>query len=143
VLTEDIGEREIKDGAPGSTSTGGGKTNTGSGQAAGKVRGDSPAVALTPKPGQANVAPITWDRFEMVDSNTVRVYFMSGVEPCSVLDSVKVVYAKEIIRIAIYMGSDPTQQDAVCPALARLAYTDVDLTEPVGEREIVDDQQTD
>jgi hypothetical protein len=68
---------------------------------------------------------------------------MSGVEPCSVLDSVKVIYAKEIIRIAVYMGSDPTQPDAVCPALARFAYTDIDLKEPVGERDIVDDQQTD
>ncbi len=141
-LTEDLGNRAVHDG---NEAPRGGKSSgtTDSGAAAGKIRGDAPAVALTPKPGQAGVSAITWDRFEMVDSDTVRIYFMSGVEPCSVLDSVKVVYAKEVIRIAVLMGSDPKQPDAACPALARFAYTDVDLKEPVGDREIVDDQQTD
>ncbi|GAA0627233.1 hypothetical protein GCM10009547_33470 [Sporichthya brevicatena] len=147
-LSEDLGDRQIADGAPDAdtkSSTSGGKADPGTppDAPAGKMRGDAPAVALTPKAGQANVRGITWDRYEMIDSDTVRIYFMSGVEPCSVLDSVKVVYAKEVIRIAVFEGSDPKQPNAVCPALARFAYTDVDLKEAVGDREVVDDQQTD
>ncbi len=146
-LTEDLGNRQIADGAPDAETKGGRTDGGGDGPApdapAGKMRGDAPAIALTPKPGQANVHAITWDRYEMLDSDTVRIYFMTGVEPCSVLDTVKVIYAKEVIRVALYSGSDPRQPDAVCPALARFAYTDVDLKETVNDREIVDDQQTD
>ena len=140
-LSEDLDGRELKDGSPNAAASGG-QTDPAAAPA-GKMRGDAEAIALEPKPGQANVQAITWDRYEMLDKNTVRVYFMSGVEPCHVLDSVKVAYAKEVIRIAVRMGSDPKQPDAACPALARFAYTDVDLTEAVGDREIVDDQATD
>lgn len=142
-LTEDVGEREIKDGAKDSS----GKTSAGaSGSAqgpAGKISGDAPAVALTPKPGQAEVHTISWDRYEMVDAQTVRIYFLSGVEPCTVLDSVKLTYAEEVIRVALSVGRDPKQPDAMCPMLARSAYTDVKLSQPVGDREIVDDTTTD
>jgi len=100
-------------------------------------------VALTPKPGQADVHTISWDRFEMLDPTTVRIYFMAGVEPCNVLDHTKVVYAQEIIRVALFMGSDPAHKDAACPMLARMAYTDVKLSEPVGSRDVVDDTTTD
>jgi hypothetical protein len=130
-LTEDVGEREIKDGAKDAAGP------------AGKISGDTPAVELTPKPGQANVQAISWDRSEVLNPTTVRIYFMPGVEPCHVLDSVKLTYAKEVIRVALLMGSDPKQPDATCPALARMAYTDVKLSEPVGDREIVDDTTTD
>ncbi|MBA3743783.1 hypothetical protein [Sporichthya sp.] len=143
-LTEDAGDREIKDGSPTATSSGG-KTDPGAAPdaPAGKIRGDAPAVALTPRAGMDNVQQVTWDRTEMIDKNTVRVYFMSGVEPCSVLDSVKVVYAREVIRIALFSGSDPAHKNEACPALARFAYTDIKLTEAVGDREIVDDSTTD
>lgn len=140
-LTEDLDGRALKDGAPDAAGAGG-QTDPAAAPA-GKMRGDAEAIGLEPKPGQANVQAITWDRYEMLDENTVRVYFMSGVEPCHVLDSVKVTYAKEVIRIAVRMGSDPKQPDTACPALARFAYTDVDLTDAVGGREIVDDQATD
>lgn len=143
-LTEDLGDRKVVDGAPdANTDSSGSSVDTGADAPAGKIRGDAPAVALTPKAGQANVQQITWDRVEMLDGNIARVYFMTGVEPCSVLDSVKVIYAKEIIRIALFTGSDPAQKDAACPALARFAYTDVKLKESVGNREVVDDYQTD
>ncbi|HVE26030.1 MAG TPA: hypothetical protein VNC22_11520 [Sporichthya sp.] len=143
-LTEDVGEREIKDGAKDASAASSGKTGNGATDApAGKISADTPAVELTPKPGQADVHTISWDRYEMVDPSTVRIYFMAGVEPCTVLDHVSTVYAQEIIRIALFTGSDPAQPGAVCPMLARMAYTDVKLTEPVGSREIVDDTTTD
>lgn len=139
-LSEDLDGRELKDGAPDPAASGG-QTDPAIAPA-GKMRGDAEAVALEPQPGQANVRTVSWDRYEMLDKNTVRVFFMSGVEPCHVLDSVKVTYAKDAIRIGVLMGSDPKRPDAACPALARFAYTDVDLKEAVGDREIVDASAT-
>jgi hypothetical protein len=141
-LTEDVGEREIKDGAK-DPSASGGKSDTDASGPAGKISGDTPAVELTPKPGQDGAHTISWDRSEMIDATTVRIYFMAGVEPCTVLDHVKTVYAKEVIRVALFVGSDPTKKGAVCPMLARMAYTDVKLSESAGDREVVDDTTTD
>jgi hypothetical protein len=140
-LTEDVGEREIKDGAKDASAAG---SKTGSSNApAGKISSDTPAVALTPKPGQAELHTVSWDRYEMIDPTTVRIYFTAGVEPCNVLDHVKTTYAQEIIRVALFMGSDPAHQGEMCPMLARMVYTDVKLSEPVGNREVVDDTTTD
>jgi hypothetical protein len=139
-LTEDLGDRDIKDGAP--NSVGGTKSNTASAPA-GKLPGDAGAVAVTPKPGQAEVHAISWNHYEVLNPTTVRIYFVSGVAPCSVLDHVTVTYAQEVIRVALFSGSDPAHQGEACPMLARQSYTDVTFSEPVGNRDVVDDTTTD
>lgn len=141
-LTSDLDGREIVDGSPDATTSSDADTDGGLGAPdeapAGKVRGDAPASGVEPRPGQDNVRTITWDRAEKRDADTVRVYYTSGVEPCDVLDRVEVDYTKATITITLFMGSDPANPDAACPAIARFSYTDVDLDEAAGDREFVD-----
>lgn len=137
-LTEDAGDRAFKDGSPNATS--GGATDPGPAPdaSAGKIRGDAQAVELTPKPGQENLRTATFTDVTEVDSSTLRINFTSGVEPCDVLDHVEVVETRKAVTITLYMGNAPGQGDTACPALARFAYTEINLDSPIGDREIVD-----
>ena len=88
-----------------------------------------PAIVI-PKPGRLNphpVAPIALA--PSVDGHRVliKVTWYGGVAPCSVLDSVKVARSSNTIQLTVLEGAD--EADAICPEMAMLKATIVDLGE--------------
>ncbi len=145
-LTEDVDGRDFKDGSPDATSgtqdgpgmVDDGATSGGSDAPAGKIRGDAPAIELTPKAGQENLRKVSFTDAGKIAADTLRINFTSGVEPCDVLDHIDVVETKTSVTITLWMGNAPGKGDTACPALARFAYTDIDLDAALGDRKIVD-----
>ncbi|MGQ0466878.1 MAG: hypothetical protein ACT4QG_16335 [Sporichthyaceae bacterium] len=115
-------------------------TEAPAGAPAGKARPGTPADAevVKPRAGMDNTHTVTWDRADVVSSKVIRVYFYGGVAPCSVLDSVKVEESADSVRITLRSGSDPAKPDAMCIQIAKYKAVDVTLSEPVGDRAIVD-----
>ena len=83
---------------------------------------------VVPKPGRLDVHPVGATTIEArVDGRhvTVKLTWWSGVEPCSVLDSVGVETAGGHIRLTIREGAD--RRDVACIDIAMLKATMVDL----------------
>jgi hypothetical protein len=90
--------------------------------------GDPPLVI--PKPGQLNPREIPASSLEAsVDGRRVlvKIRWTSGVEPCYVLDSVKVVRVETDIAITLVEGS--SDANAICIEIAMEKATIVDLGE--------------
>lgn len=88
------------------------------------------AELVVPKPGQLDVHPIPADALvARVDGHrvVVTVSYTSGVEPCSVLDSIDVQRGAGTFAITLRQGHAPGQ--LVCIMIARLMKTQVDLGE--------------
>ncbi|MDQ3661465.1 MAG: hypothetical protein M3454_10475 [Actinomycetota bacterium] len=96
------------------------------------------AKLVTPQGDAQNVVPGAWRRVKKVDEDTLKVFFWAGVEPCSVLDSVDVSYFGDQVALTLFQGAAPDSANKVCPELAVLKVVEVDLTEPLGGREVVD-----
>lgn len=123
---------------PGASQGGGGGSSgdTGSGDVPGSVDpgpvdpGQGQPTLVIPRPGQLNPHPVAAMTLEPnVDGRhvTVKLSWYSGVEPCYVLDSVKVDQAGDEIVLTIVEGSsDP---NAACIEIAQLKATIVDLGE--------------
>jgi hypothetical protein len=90
---------------------------------------NEPALVI-PRPGQQDPHPVVATSLEPNVSGrrvVVKLTWYSGVEPCNVLDSVKVESAgNEFILTIIEGTSDP---GAICMELAQLKATIVDLGE--------------
>lgn len=85
---------------------------------------------VVPKPGQLDVHPIAADSFAaQVDGRHVllTITYTSGVEPCSVLDTIVVQRGEGSFAITLRQGHGPGDQ--VCIMLARIMKTQVDLGE--------------
>jgi hypothetical protein len=86
-----------------------------------------PAVVI-PKPGQKNPHEVGATTLQAsVDGRhvLVKVIWYSGVEPCNVLDSIKVDRSDSVVTIGLVEGSsDP---NAICIEIAQLKATIVDL----------------
>jgi hypothetical protein len=83
---------------------------------------------VIPKPGQKNPHPVGATTLQAsVDGRhvLVKVTWYSGVEPCNVLDSVKVERSGSEISISLVEGS--SDLDAICIEIAQLKATIVDL----------------
>ncbi|MGQ0623501.1 MAG: hypothetical protein ACT4PP_02420 [Sporichthyaceae bacterium] len=93
---------------------------------------------VKPQGGMSNVRPVTWESAAPTGDRVVRVQFYGGIEPCDVLDSVKVAYRKAAVEISLFSGSDPAAPDVACIEIAELKAVDVTLTEDLAGREIVD-----
>ena len=92
--------------------------------------GAGQAQLVVPKPGQANLHPVAPTLLQAsVDGRRVlvKVTFYSGVEPCSILDSVKVDRNGTDIAISLFDGNGPG--DVMCIEIAVLKATIVDLGE--------------
>ena len=88
-----------------------------------------PALVI-PKPGQANIHPVAVTKLEASVAGRkalVKVTWYGGVEPCSILDSVKVERSGTDITITPFEGSGDV--DAMCIEIAVLKSTIVDLGE--------------
>jgi hypothetical protein len=86
-----------------------------------------PAIVI-PKPGQKNPHPVGPTTLQAsVDGKhvLVKVSWWSGVEPCNVLDSVRVDRSGTDIAMTIIEGS--SDLDAMCIEIAQLKATIVDL----------------
>lgn len=88
------------------------------------------ATIVVPKPGRLDVHPVGASTIEAIVTGrkvSVRLTWWSGVEPCSVLDSVGVTRMGTDIVLTIREGSD--QRGVACIELAMLKGTIVDLGE--------------
>jgi hypothetical protein len=86
-----------------------------------------PAIVV-PKPGQKSPHPVGATTLQAsVDGRhvLVKVTWYSGVEPCHVLDSVKVERSASEVTIGLVEGS--SDLDAMCIEIAQLKATIVDL----------------
>ncbi len=98
--------------------------------------GPSPA---TPKGGTLKPREIPWTSAEpSADGRTIRVVWSSGVEPCSTLDRVKVSERAKSVTITLYEGPLRASPDVACIEIAIEKVTEVRLSEPLGDRKIID-----
>ena len=72
------------------------------------------------------------------DGRTVTIDFVSGVEPCTVLDRVDVRYGPDAVTITLFEGRDPSAGDVACIEIGVFKRVIVHLDESLGGREIVD-----
>jgi hypothetical protein len=117
-------------------SAGGSDPGTGSGEPIGGVPGDPGVVdpglpmLVVPKPGQLNVHPVKVQEMDVrVDARhaVLNARWWSGVEPCSVLDSVAWKRDDKTITISVREGSG--DGDLICIDLAVYKVVAIDLGE--------------
>jgi hypothetical protein len=90
---------------------------------------NQPALQI-PKPGQHDPHPVVAQSLQAsVDGRhvLVKITWYGGIAPCSVLDSVQVDRGAGTIALTVVEGSSDLQ--AVCPEIAMLKATIVDLGE--------------
>jgi hypothetical protein len=83
-----------------------------------------------PQPGQLDVHPVTAESLEAAVNGrqvTIKVSWTSGVEPCYVLDSIRVDEADRAFAITVNEGHGPG--DNVCIEIAKSKFALVDLGE--------------
>jgi hypothetical protein len=107
--------------------------------------GDEPPIPnpgpqiVEPRPGMADVYARPFDSATLGDDDvTIRVDFVSGIEPCSVLDHVDVRYGADAVTITLFEGHDPDAGDVACIEIGVFKRVIVTLDEPLGDRDIVD-----
>jgi hypothetical protein len=95
---------------------------------------------VVPKPGQLDVHPLPAQAFSaVVDGRhlVVTIHFTSGVEPCSVLDTIVVQLGQASFTMTLREGHGPG--DAACIEIAESKRAVVDLGDPQpGTYDIVD-----
>ena len=94
---------------------------------------------VEPTPGMADVYPRIFDSANVADDDrTVTIDFVSGVEPCYVLDRVDVAYGGDSVTITLFEGHDPTAGDVACIEIGVFKRVIITLDEPLAGRAIVD-----
>lgn len=110
----------------------------------GPITGDPPPVdtgptIVEPRPGMADVYARPFDTATVNDDGTaVTIDFVSGVEPCNVLDHVDVMYGADAVTITLYEGHDANAGDVACIEIGVFKRVIVQLDEPLGDRKIID-----
>jgi hypothetical protein len=98
----------------------------------------SPQI-VEPTPGMANVRARPFDTATIADDDrTVTIDFWSGIEPCAVLDHVRVRYQKEAVVITLFEGRAPNAGDVACIEIAVQKQVVITLDEPLAARELID-----
>jgi hypothetical protein len=97
-------------------------------------------ILVQPRPGLVDVRPQPWDRAKVLGPRTVEVRFYGGVEACYGLARVDIDERRRSVVITLYSGRVPTA--AVCIEIAVLTAVRVKLTEPLGDRRLVDGAET-
>lgn len=122
-----------------------------------KAASTSPATPVTsieapattpPTEGPKQVKPVgnatsprkvRWKTAKPVSKDRkVRLVWWSGVEPCTVLDRVKVKETAKRVTITLYEGASPKAENVSCIMIAVEKTTTVKLKSPLGNRKIVD-----
>ena len=127
-------------GAAIAASTGGPDTPVSSGPITGNPPPDDGGpVIVEPRPGMAGVVARRFDSAPGgADDTTVTIDFVSGVEPCAVLDRVDARYDATTVTITLFEGHDPNAGDVACIEIGVFKRVVVHLDEPVDGRTIVD-----
>lgn len=102
---------------------------------------DPSAQIVEPRPGMADVRPIAWNDYEVLNERLVRVFFTSGVEPCYVLDRAEVQYQPDRVVVTLFQGREPGSANVACIEIAVSKAVDIALDEPLAGRPIVDGSQ--
>jgi len=101
--------------------------------------GDGGPVLVEPRPGMVDVSARPFDTATVNDGGAgVTIDYVSGVEPCAVLDHVDVRSGADAVTITLYEGRDPNAGDVACIEIGVFKRVVVPLDEPLDEREIVD-----
>ncbi|HEV8564592.1 MAG TPA: hypothetical protein VGR41_06730 [Actinomycetota bacterium] len=94
---------------------------------------------VVPRSGMDNVRARPFDTATVGDDGrTVTIDFVSGIEPCTVLDHVKVRYGSKIVTLTLFEGNDPSAGDVACIEIGVFKRVIITLDEPLGDRTIVD-----
>jgi len=94
---------------------------------------------VVPTPGMADVYARPFDTATVgPDGVTVAINFVSGVEPCYVLDHVDVTYGADTVTITLFEGHDGSSGDVACIEIGVYKRVVITLDEPIGDRAIVD-----
>jgi hypothetical protein len=94
---------------------------------------------VEPTPGMADVYARGFDAATIGDDGrTVTIDFVSGIEPCYVLDHVDVAYGEQTVTITLFEGHAPTNEDVACIDIGVFKRVIVTLDEPLAGRTIVD-----
>jgi hypothetical protein len=94
---------------------------------------------VTPRPGMAEVRARPFDDAKVGDDGvTVTIDFVSGVEPCSVLDHAGVDYGATTVTITLFEGHDPAAGEVACIDIGVFKRVVITLDQPLGDRTIVD-----
>ncbi|HEX6844284.1 MAG TPA: hypothetical protein VF235_04130 [Actinomycetota bacterium] len=100
--------------------------------------GDGPQV-VEPTPGMADTYARPFDTAAVGDDDrTVTIDFVSGVEPCYVLDRVDVAYGADAVTITLFEGHDPAAGDVACIEIGVFKRVVITLDEPLAGRALVD-----
>jgi hypothetical protein len=96
-------------------------------------------TVVVPTPGMADVHARPFDHATVGDDGvTVKIDFVSGVEPCSVLDHVDVTYGADTVAITLFEGYDPDAGQVACIDIGVFKRVIVTLDQQLGDRRIVD-----
>ncbi|WP_248962285.1 hypothetical protein [Sphaerisporangium perillae] len=102
----------------------------------------APVVAPSPtRPKGHTVDPrkVRWEKARPSrDGRRLTITWWSGVEPCNVLDRVKVRETSRRVTVTLYEGQAPNARNVACIEIAVLKSTTVKLKKPLGHRKIVD-----
>lgn len=94
---------------------------------------------VKPRGGTERPHPVKFESAKPeAGGRTLAVTWWSGVEPCHVLDRVKVDYSSGSVEITLYEGQDPTQKHRACIEIAVRKRTLVPLRSPLDDRKVVD-----
>jgi hypothetical protein len=117
-------------------------TQGGEGVGGGRGGGDPQPCGtqvIEPTPGMADVHARPFDDATVADDDvTVRIDFVSGVEPCFVLDDVDVRYGIDTVTITLFEGHDPSPGNVACIDIGVFKRVVVTLDQPLAGRAIVD-----
>jgi hypothetical protein len=92
--------------------------------------GPGQPTLVLPKPGQQNVRDVSIEQLSAKVAGrhvVLNARWWSGVEPCSVLDSVAVSRSGQTITVSVREGSDKGVE--MCAEVAMLKVTTIDLGE--------------
>ncbi|GAA3792199.1 hypothetical protein GCM10022226_09240 [Sphaerisporangium flaviroseum] len=102
----------------------------------------TPAAAPSPtKPKGHTITPrkVRWEKAKPSrDGRRLKIVWWSGVEPCNVLDRVKVRETAKTVTVTLYEGRARGSRDVACIQIAIQKTTTVKLKAPLGKRKIVD-----
>ena len=99
---------------------------------------------VQPSPGTNSPKPVAWDNaIVAADDRTLTVSYEAGAAPCFVLDRVEKDYGEGFVTVTLYAGTDPTAGPVLsCLSIGILSHTLVELSEPLGGRELLDGART-
>jgi hypothetical protein len=98
-----------------------------------------PATTTTPPPpASGRRRPVRWTDYAVAaDGRTLTFRYYSGIEPCSVFDSITAQESPSQVVVTIHERND-AGPDTACIMIAKEKFASVRLAAPLGGRRVVD-----